>query len=463
MDSNHASAPRKRRVFLTGSTGVMGSAALRELSGRLDKFEITLLARDSKKNRKKLAPYISMDGIDVVWGDLMNYDDVLRGVTGADIVLHLGGMVSPAADYYPERTFKVNTTSMAHIVKAVKQMPDSDAVAVVYIGSVAQYGPCNPPCHWGRCGDPLTPAKLDAYARSKVAAERILSDSGLKKWVSLRQTGILSAALLAKATDPIAFHVPMTGVLEWVTDEDSGRLLANVCEERVPDSFWQRFYNIGGGQSYRLTNYEFEKGLMGAIHCPPPEKIFDARWFATDNFHGMWYEDSDELDRLLHFRSGKTFSEYLDKFSADLPWFFSLTPLVPAFVMRAFMKWVAGRNELAPLYWKKHNIKERIDAHFGGIDKWLAQPGWEGIDLSRPSETATRRSHGYDETKPAGELNIDDMREAASSRGGKCLSATMQPGDLTTLLKWQTADGTQFEASPASVLLGGHWGPPIQS
>ena len=33
------------------------------------------------------------------------------------------------------------------------------------------------------------------------------------------------------------FHVPIRGVLEWATIEDSGRLLLNVCKDDVPE-FW---------------------------------------------------------------------------------------------------------------------------------------------------------------------------------------------------------------------------------
>ena len=44
-----------------------------------------------------------MAGIRIVWGDLTSYQDVLNGVTGADYVLHVGGMVSPAADYFPKK------------------------------------------------------------------------------------------------------------------------------------------------------------------------------------------------------------------------------------------------------------------------------------------------------------------------------------------------------------------------
>lgn len=451
----------KRNILITGATGTMGQAALQELLGRLERFNLILLARPSKKNRKLLAPYEQMEGVTVIWGDLMDPEAVARGVASADIVLHIGGMVSPAADYYPEKTFMVNTTAMRNIVEAVKARKDADRVGVVYVGSVAQYGSYLPPHHWGRCGDPLQPAKLDGYAISKMAAERILTDSGLPKWVSLRQSGILSKAMLMNAADPIAFHVPLRGVLEWVTVEDSGRLMANVCEADIPGNFWCRFYNIGGGASYRLLNYEMEAKVMRSLGCPPPEKVFDVRWFATGNFHGMWFADSDRLEELTHFRGDVPADEYFAHMAKGLPWYYRLTPIVPAWVMKAVMRWVAGRNRLAPLYWKKHGVKERIDAHFGGMEAWDALPGWEGTDLSHPSDIPSPRPLAYDERKLPEELSLDDMKAVAASRGGKCLSQEMTEGDMLTLLDWETAEGIRFKGSPAAIALGGHWGPPV--
>ncbi len=163
----------KKTVFLTGATGVMGSAGLKELSKKLDRFNIVLLARDSKVNRKKLAPYFTMDGVKVVWGNLLNYDDVLKGVTGADYVLHVGGMVSPAADYFPKRTIKTNVGAAENIVKAVLAQPNKDEIKVVYIGTVAQTSDRSEPIHWGRTGDPICISVYDHYAISKTRAEKV--------------------------------------------------------------------------------------------------------------------------------------------------------------------------------------------------------------------------------------------------------------------------------------------------
>ncbi len=446
----------KKRVFLTGATGVMGSAGLKELLAKGDQFEVTVLVRDTKLNRKKMAQY--GDRVRVVWGDLTSYDDVLKGASGADYVLHVGGMVSPRADYKPKSVLEVNVAAAENIVKAVKAQPNSDNIKVVYIGSVAQTGDRREPLHWGRTGDPVFPSMYDYYAISKCRAERIFVESGLKHWVSLRQSGILYPAIL-KNMDPIMFHVPIRGVLEWATVEDSGRLLANVCGEDLPEEFWCKFYNIGSGAEYRLTNYDFECYLLKSINCPAPEKIFDVKWFATHNFHGQYYLDSDRLEEYLHFRANVPVGEYFARMAKSLPWFYSLAKIAPAFLLKPVMRHIASDKLFGTLGWLKTGNEQRIKAYFGSREEREKIGTWEemrDINLAGEAE-AERLSHGYDESKPHSELDIKDMRQAAEFRGGECLSESMVKGDLATKLKWRCASGHRFEASPALILLGGHW------
>ena len=381
-------------IFLTGATGVMGMAGLKELLNYPERYHITVLARDSKRNRKKLLPFEER-GVKVVWGDLLDADAVRKGVSESDVVLHVGGMVSPMADLYPEQTLKVNVGAMKNIVDAVKEIetrnPDR-TIKVVYIGSVSQYGTKMPPNHWGKASDPLKPAKDDAYAESKVLAEKVLTEAGLKKWVSIRQTSILHPGLLRNASNPVAFHTPINGVLEWITTEDSGRLLERVCREEVPEDFWGRFYNAGGGEPFRKTNLEFERGVMKAVGCPPPEKVFEPNWFATDNFHGMWFEDSDDLENILHFRGEDTFEDALQRMRKSLPFYFRLAPIVPAFLIKAYMKSVASKPGLGPLSWIRDNDEKKIEMFWGGKENYSKIPGWSDFEEIKLNKVTPKKA-----------------------------------------------------------------------
>ena len=363
---------KKTTVFLTGGTGNMGWAGFQELYRRKDRFNIRLLARDSKKNHKKLDRYAGDPSVTVIWGDLTRYEDVLAGVTGSDYVLHVGGMVSPAADYYPEKTLKVNVLAAENVVKAVQAQPNMDDIKVVYIGSVAQYGDRNPPYHWGDVNEPQTPAKFDMYALSKIRSEEIFAAAGFRNWVSLRQSGILYPGIL-KVVNPTAFHVPVGGVLEWATIEDSGRLLAQVCEDWVPAEFWNQTYNTSSGEQYRMTNYEFETRLLRGLGLPGPEKVFEPQWFALKNFHGMWYTDADKLEDFLHFRANTPIDEYFATMKSKLPWFYSLAFLAPASIM---FVGTAPRFKDSQLESRVHTVSAIIAAVCSLLWVALVTPYW---------------------------------------------------------------------------------------
>ena len=444
----------------------MGYAGMMEILRFPDKYELRILARPSKKNKELLTPLSNQHStLHIIWGDLTKYEDVLKGVSGADIVLHVGGMVSPQADYRPKATLRTNITAAEYVTKAVLAQPEDKQPKVVYIGSVAQMGDRREPLHWGRAGDPICVSAYDHYGLTKAQAERIITDSGIKTWASLRQSGILYPAIL-KNFDPIMFHVPIRGVLEWATVEDSGRLLERVCRPDVPEEFWKNYYNIGSGKEYRLSNYEFECLILEAVGCPKPEKIFNANWFTTRNFHGMWYIDGDRLEELLHFRANVPVKEYFAKMaqSPTLPGgikFAAKTHIAKLFphCVKAAMWFMANSKEHGTQWWIKNNKTPRIHAYYGSLEAYKAIPDWKHFDVSHNSEEAVLLDHGYDESKPLNELTLKDMQAAAAFRGGKCLSKKMTKGDLDTQLEWEDANGNTFKASPRLILLGGHWSP----
>lgn len=442
----------------------MGWAGFQELLKRNDRFDIRVLARPSRKNRKLLEPYLYNPSVTVVWGDLTCYEDVAAGVSGADYVLHVGGMVSPSADYFPEKTLSVNVTAAENVARAVLAQPHRDEIKVVYIGSVAQYGDRLYPIHWGRTGDPVYASKYDMYSVSKCRAELVIADSGIGRWVSLRQSGILYPGIL-KQINPTAFHVPVGGMLEWTTVEDSGRLLANVCEDWVPDEFWNRFYNISSGEQYRLANYEFEKRLMGMLGLSV-EKVFEPGWFALKNFHGMWYTDADILEDYLHFRENLPLDEYFARMKKSLPFYYSLASLVPAFIIKAFMKKTASEKGLGTLSWIRDNDEDKIAAYYGSYEKYSAVKSWDDVrpaDFEKNLPAAFNRGevkildHGYDESRSIYTLSVSELHEAAAFRGGRFIGPENNAGTPGVLFEWECEHGHRFFMSLESVLLGGCW------
>ncbi len=444
----------KKQIFLTGASGNMGRAALDEFLQRSDRFQVTALSLPTRNDRRILAPYQER-GLKVIWGDLTCYEDVLKGVTGADYVLHVGGLVSPLADTMPELTMKVNVGAAVNIVRAIKAQSKPDHIRLVYIGTVAQTGNRPVPIHWGRVGDPIKISTFDTYALSKTIAERVIIDSGLRNWVSLRQTGIARMAT-AEPLDPITFHTTLDGVLEWITPRDSGRLLANICEESTPKNFWGNIYNIGGGKPNRLTNLDLFERMLGATGINDYQEVLEPNWFATRNFHGHWFSDSDQLESLVPYRH-QTFDEYLLEQSAHLPWFIRLGSSLPRLVKRKFKEAASGPR--GTITWLTEGYETKIKAYFGSIQNWKSIGDWDCIDFKRPSDKPVELDHGYETTPGRKEIAYDTVRNAARFRGGKLLSREAGFADWFYPLRWRCHAGHEFPASLNLILRGGHWCP----
>ena len=443
---------KKKTILLTGASGNMGQEGLKQLYSHKERFNIIVFSLPTPKDRKILRTYEKDPSVRIVWGDLANETDVKQAVAQADIVLHVGALVSPKADRLPDLAWKVNFEGTKHLVDAVLARADRDHVKFLYVGSVAQTGNRVPPYHWGRVGDPLLPSAYDYYALSKIAAERYVIESGLKYWVSIRQTGIMHEHLLA-VNGGIGYHQPLNNHLEWVSAHDSGKLLLHVCSDEVPDSFWRKVYNVGGGESCRLTSFELYQKVYGMLGVDCRE-LEEPNWYALRNFHGQYYYDSDELEAYLHFRS-ENVDDVLSRIRKQLPFRLRLLKYLPKRMVRNSMRRRVLKED-TPLNWIANQQEGKIKAFLGSKEQWEQIPGWDEFELiSDPPHQQLH--HGYDETKADAALGLKDMQEAAAFRGGKCLSVRMTKGDLYTKLGWECAHGHEFEASPYLILKAGHW------
>lgn len=450
-----ASKPKKV-VFVTGGSGTMGQETLKQLLSRSNRFHVRALVRPSEKN-KVIMKKLQCPTLEVVWGDMSDYDTLLKCVTGADYVLHIGAMVSPAADKYPEQTLYTNIGSTLGIIKAIKEQPDSDKVHFVYVGTVAMTGGRTEPIHWGRVGDPINPSIFDYYALSKVFSESALYDSGLKHWVSIRQTG-QHPTNAGAGDEPIITHQPPNNVLEWSTSIESGICMANICEDWVPESFWRKAYNLSSGAGYRLTTWELMDINLGAFGIGLKD-VHNSKFMAKYNFHGQYYTDADKLNDILHFRCIPA-EQYWGGVREEMRRM-AANPMIRAMFptgeqMKAKNQMV-GRKRMGTYWMIENNEEDWIKAFYGSKEQQEAIPEWDEYDLHHPSEEPTYLDHGYDESKGLENLTLEDLQKAAEFRGGKCL-ATEVP-DIYTPIKWACCDGHEFMLSVNAVLQGGHWCP----
>ena len=467
-------------VALTGTTGAMGGESLLSLLQSCKNIRVRCILYEKEKRIPKfvkntLKKYA--DRVEAFRGDIARYDDCARLVDGANYVINCASLIPPKSDHDPDGTYHSNFVGTKNIVDAI--LADGNKAALVHIATVALYGHRAYPHIWGRVGDPIISSDYDVYSMYKLKAEKYVLESGLNKFVSLRQTAVLHKYMFKNnLKDGLMFHTSWNCALERVTDYDSGVLCKNLVERDVDGKlagFWNRAYNIGGGEGCRVTGYEaIDAGfrLMGK----GAKKFFKPNWNIARNFHGVWFYDGDELNDYLGFRS-ESFNDFWQRMSKKYG-YFKLGKIVPASFISSLAIKRLFKSTNSPRYWLKHGKEGRIKAFFGGVDAYNKIPcDWKNYNLlnegrledgspvdysalkSRQNAKPYLLDHGYDESKPTESLCLDDLKQAAEFRGGKCLAKEYSADALHTKVLWRCREGHEFGLTPYTVLKGGYWCP----
>ncbi len=171
--------------------------------------------------------------------------------------------------------------------------------------------------------------------------------------------------------DPIMTHSTLGGVMEWVTAEDAARLLVNACDPDVPAQFWGGIHNIGGGEQWRLTNWQLQTMISGAMGVGDVRKWYDRNWFATRNFHGQWYTDSDRLEALVPFRRD-TPKEALARAVATLPRAVRSAGLIPPAIVKHLVLKPLAYKPRGTMDYIRRGDDAGVSAFFGSREEWEA-------------------------------------------------------------------------------------------
>ena len=437
------------------------------LDSALDLKIKCILFDKEKKLPKCVKQLLKSPKTEAFSGDISRYADCVKLVENADYVINCASLIPPKSDHDPLGTFESNFLGTKNIVDAICAGGTPSKTAYIHVATVALYGHRAYPHTWIRVGDPIISSDYDVYSKQKLKAEKYVLESGLKRFVSLRQTAVLHKFMLANnLSDGLMFHTVWNGALEWVSDRDSGLLLKNLIEKDVAgglNDFWNKIYNIGGGDSCRITGYESFDHCFSLVGGGV-KKYFKPNWNVTRNFHGGWFYDSDELNEILNFRTesvGDFWARMGKKYRV-----FRLGKAVPAPIISACAVKRLFKSTNAPQYWLKHGKEGRVRAFFRSREDYEKIPEkWEDYRLLcegkledgseidyeafRNADNAQKYllDHGYDESKPLSELSREELDGAAKFRGGRLISAEYD-GDEYSKLIWKCRDGHEFSLTP---------------
>jgi nucleoside-diphosphate-sugar epimerase len=330
---------QKKRILLTGASGTVGIEVFNLLWNRKQNYEITLLLRNSKKNRKTFRRFESE--INIVWGDLVNFKDVKKAIDENEIILHVAAALPDIALINPDLTRAVNVGGTEHILKAIVEQKIKPKI--VYTSSVALYGDrrINPIIH---VSDPVQNLDNNVYTETKIKSEHLIKNSGLEHLI-FRVAYVVSTDVIRFR--PIMFHMPLDTPVEAIHAKDVALALVNAIER---DDLWGNTFNLGGGKDCQIMykdnlNDMFE--IMGFGRNFLPDSAF-----TQENFHCGFYDlaESRKLNDLLHFQNHNL--EYF--YSEVRKWIGFKRFLVPL-VRPLLRKFILRRSE----FYKKSKIEEK--------------------------------------------------------------------------------------------------------
>jgi nucleoside-diphosphate-sugar epimerase len=164
---------KKMKIFITGSSGYIGSELVKRLSGRYE-----------------IVKYDLVNG-----QDILDYTKIREAMAGCDIVVHLAAIRGPDESKTFLDYFRVNCQGTLNVVQSAVE---NNVRRIVYASSTGYYGlergvpfvkpikESNPVITQHVKVEDLKCRDCDiAYSTSKVIAEQILANYGLRKKIEV--------------------------------------------------------------------------------------------------------------------------------------------------------------------------------------------------------------------------------------------------------------------------------------
>jgi nucleoside-diphosphate-sugar epimerase len=282
------------KILITGGAGSVG----RELTQRL--VEAGQHVRVFDLPVCDFSALEALPRTEIIKGDIGDPATVLRAVESVDAVLHLAALLPLASERSREKTFAVNVTGTQRLVDAIRAT--GNKARLVFSSTVATYGSTmdeEPPLPVDHVQNPV-----DIYGESKIAAERVIMESGIP-YTILRITAISIPALL----DPPEIYPFMHDQrVELVNRADVAFALQAAVLQKTAQN---HVYNISGGPTWQMRGHEYVEAVFRVMDIPIEDAVYRQTPWWSD-----WY-DTAEAEAALHYQR-TTFDEFLAQLDAAI-------------------------------------------------------------------------------------------------------------------------------------------------
>lgn len=297
-----------RRVLVTGGLGFIGSNVARRLAA----LGAKIVVLDCNLAGSGANPFNLQglgEAVQLIEGDLRDYDGVRRAITGADYVFNLAGQISHVRSMSDPRTdHEINCLGQLNLVEAWRH--DAPGAKVVYSATRQQYGrPQYIPMDERH---PIVATDVNAVHKTAAESYHLLYARvyGLAA-VSLRLTNTYGPRMLIRTPEQTFvgwfLHQAMTGKtidvfgdgrqrrdLTYVDDAVEAMLLAAAKPEANGEIF-----NLGGPEPVTLWDVAQAtvrlagNGACRLVPFPPERKVIDV---------GDAISDASKIQRFLGWR-----------------------------------------------------------------------------------------------------------------------------------------------------------------
>lgn len=284
---------KMKKVLVTGAAGTLGSLVLKYLLSE-GKYEITALDLRTKNSQKKLKKYRRR--INIIYGDLN--DNVLMDalVKDQDYIIHLAGVLPPLADIKKGLAEKIEFDGTTNMIKAINfYNPDC---TLIYASSTTIYGDKET----ASVKDKPNILDIDYYSKTKYKVENLISKK-LKNYIIIR----FPLILCNPKYNSFMYNIPRNKKIEAITDNDAAYLLAGTIDKSKELN--KKVWNAGGGEPCTSTSNDILANVL-SIYGFSFSYLFNLL-FIDKNFYGSTYKDSNDLDRIVEFRSDSLSSYYM--------------------------------------------------------------------------------------------------------------------------------------------------------